>query len=195
MRVVVLYMARCPAASLDVWLAIFNTAYTACSTTRSSWITMLVKARPTAIVLTDHTNAVYSAASNGSSLFTSAEWQAGMQTTVSDLKASGAKIAILGDTITFNQVPAYCLAANPSNVQACSSPYPNPAKPDQQVAERSAAAAEKVPYIDPNKWLCTSTTCSPVIGNFVAYYDSFHISCTYAAYLSGVLGTALVKVI
>jgi hypothetical protein len=48
-----------------------------------------------------------------------------------------------------------------------------------------------VAYVNPQPWLCTSKKCSPVIGSYVAYWDSFHITVPYAAYLTGVLGTAL----
>jgi len=194
LKVIVLYMARCPAATLDVWLATFDSSYTACSRQRTAWLAEINQLHPVTVLLADYTVGVYSAASNGSQLFTSAEWQAGMETTITDLAPSNAKLAVLGDSVTFNIAPPLCLADYP-NVQMCDTPNPNPAKPGQQAAERAAASAANVLYVDPTKWLCTSTACSPVVGNFIVYYDAFHLSCTYAAFLSGVLQAALNKVL
>ena len=195
LKVIVLYLARCPAASLDVWLAAYDMSYTQCTAVRSGWITSLNALHPVTVLLTDYTYGVDTAASSGTQTFTSAQWQAGMQTTITDLKPSKAKLAILGDIDTFNIPPPECLAAYPAQVQTCAVADPNPLRPGQQTAERAAAAAEKTLYVDPTKWLCTKTTCEPVIGSLIVYYDAFHISCKYAAYLSGVLQTALTKVL
>ena len=70
-----------------------------------------------------------------------------------------------------------------------------PDRPGQQAAESAAAKAEKALYVDPTKWICTPTICSPIVGNFVVYFDAYHFTATYAAYLSGVLQTALKKVL
>lgn len=195
LKVIVLFLARCPAASLDVWLAAYDTPYALCSTMRTSWIAAINKLHPQTVLLSDHTNSVYTAASDGSQLFTSAQWQAGEETTITDLHASKAKIAVLGDFVTFDVAPPQCLASYPTDVQKCASPNPNPDKPNLESAESAAARAEKVLYVDPTKWLCTSTSCSPVIGSYIVYYDAFHLTCTYAAYLSGVLQSALKKVL
>ena len=34
-----------------------------------------------------------------------------------------------------------------------------------------------------------------MIGSFIVYYDTFHLTCSYAAYLSGVMQTALKRVL
>jgi len=195
LKVIVLYLARCPAASLDVWLTPYDHDYTACNTERTSWIASINKLRPVTVLLADHTNGVVTAASGGKQPFTSAQWQSGMEATITDLHPSRAKIAVLGDAVTFDRSPNLCLADSPTQTQTCDAANPNPDRPGQQAAEKAAAKAEKALYVDPTKWLCTSTICSPIVGNFIVYYDAFHFSCTYAAYLSGVLQTALKKVL
>ncbi len=196
LKVIVLFMALCPAASVDdVWLADYHSDYTACTTQRTTWITAIDKLHPVTVLLADHTANVYTAASGGTVPFTSAAWQAGMETTITDLHPSKAKIAIIGDSVTFDRSPNLCLADSPTAVQSCAAANPNPDHPGQQAAEEAAAKAEGVLYVDPTKWMCTSTVCSPVVGNYIEYYDAYHFSCTYAAYLSGVLQTALKKVL
>lgn len=195
LKVIVLYLPRCPAASLDVWLPVYDKDYTACTSQRTTWIAAINKLHPVTVLLADHTNSVYTGASGGTQPFTSAQWQAGMETTIADLHPSKAKIAILGDSVTFDRSPNLCLADSPTEVQICDVANPNPDRPGQQAAEEAAAKAEKALYVDPTKWICTSTKCSPIVGNFVVYYDAYHFSCTYDAYLSGVLQTALKKVL
>jgi SGNH domain (fused to AT3 domains) len=195
LKVSVLYLARCPAATLDVWLTIYNQDYTACNSERTAWITAINKIHPVTVLLADHTNGVFTGASGGTQTFTSAAWQTGMETTIVDLRPSKAKIAVLGDSVTYDRSPNLCLADSPDATQTCDAANPNPDRPGQQAAELAAAKAEKVLYVDPTKWLCTATLCSPIVGNFIVYYDAYHLSCTYAAYLSGVLQTALRKVL
>jgi hypothetical protein len=194
LRVVLLYLAQCPAASLDVWAQFGNKPYTQCSTDRSTWITDLNGLKPKVVVLAERTYGVYSAASGGTATFTDAQWEAGLEATITGLAPSKAKVVVLGDIVTLQGSPEACLASNPTNVQACSVPDPNPSRPNHEPAEQTAAKAEGSLFVNPGPWLCT-TTCSVVIGSFIAYYDEFHISSQYAAYLSGVLQTALKKVL
>lgn len=194
LKVVLLYLPVCPAATLDVWSSTYHAPYKGCTTTRSAWIEDLNKLHPAAIVLAERTYGIYSAASGGTQLFTDAQWTQGLETTIATLQPSGAKIAVLGDIITFDSPVPACLAAHPSAVQLCSVPAPNSARPNHQGAEKAAAKAEKVLFVNPMPWLCT-TTCSPVIGKYIAYYDQYHVSVTYDAYLSGVLQTALKSIL
>ena len=63
LKVIVLYLARCPAATLDVWLTTFNKDYTGCTTQRMAWIASIDKLHPVTVLLADHTNGVYTGAS------------------------------------------------------------------------------------------------------------------------------------
>ena len=69
---------------------------------------------PVTVLLTDHTNAVHTGASGGTLPFTSAQWQAGLETTITDLHPSKAKIAILGDSVTFDRSPNCASPTTPS---------------------------------------------------------------------------------
>jgi hypothetical protein len=70
---------------------------------------------------------------------------------------------------------------------------PNPKEKGLEAAELAAAKAAKSTYINPTSWLCTTKRCSPVIGNYIAYWGADHVSVTYSRYLSTVMGTALTK--
>jgi hypothetical protein len=101
-------------------------------------------------------------------------------------------VAVIGDINTMNESTPQCLAAYPSAVQKCASPYPNtePTNANQNVAEQAAAKKEGVHYLSTSKWLCT-TTCSPIVGNMIVYLNNWHITATYAAFLSKVMATDL----
>ena len=195
LKIILLYLAQCPAAYLAVWSTYKNTAYPQCSVSRTNWIAELNALHPKAILLAERTYGIYSLASSGTQTFTDAQWTAGLETTITDLKPSKAKIAVIGDIQTFNTSPPVCLTAYTTAVQNCAVPNPNTTKVNHAGAEQAAAKAEGVLFVNPVPWLCTAKSCSPVIGTFIAYYNQFHISCMYAAYLSGVLSTALKSVL
>jgi hypothetical protein len=134
--------------------------------------------RPFAVLVSNKT---YAAA------FTPAQWRAGMEAT---LKAIGGNVAIIGDVQQLNLQPAPCLATNPTAAQKCSVANPNLKSPGLESAERAAARAEKAKYVDPTPWLCAKK-CSVVIGNFIVYWNSGHVTVAYASYLSRVMSAAL----
>jgi hypothetical protein len=151
-------------------------------------IAQIRKLAPAVVLIADRTSDIPGA---NNVLTTNAAWKTGEETTISSLKAKATKLAVIGDITALTDVPPECLAAYPRAVQRCSAPNPNPKTHQHFAAETAAATYEAVPYLNPQSWLCTSTTCSAVVGSMVAYYDQFHVTATYAEYLSGVWGSAL----
>lgn len=194
LKVILLYLDLCPAATVSVWTAAYG-QYTTCTTDRAAWISALDKARPLTIILSDRTSGLLDGTTNGQTAITSSEWLSGMETTLEGLAPSHANLVIIGDIVAQNQAPAECLSANPTSVQTCSSSNPNPSRPGMQSAEKAAATAEHATYVNPIPWLCTATKCSEVVGPYISYSDPYHVSSEYSAYLSGVLQTALRKVL
>src|SRR5271170_7111528 len=149
LKVIVLWLPVCPAASLSVWLTAAHGPYTSCSTTRSSWISSINALHPTTVLLAERTWGIYTAASGGTKSFTSAQWQAGLQSTITDLSPSKARIAVLGDFVMLNAPVPTCLATHPSDVQECATPNPNTVRPGLQAAEKAAAKATGVLFVNP----------------------------------------------
>jgi len=188
-KVVVLTTLGCPAATVSIWLSPSQGYYTGCDANRTKEINLLVGLKPAYILIAERT---VHWKSSPTAYFTNQQWEEGMLTTLSMLKPSGAKLVVVGDLTYMDIPPPQCLATYPTNVQRCSNKSPNPRKVNQNhsSAEKAAAEAEGAAFINPVPWLCTKT-CAPVIGNMVAYWDSFHMSNTYAAYLSNAMGSAL----
>lgn len=181
-----IWSTGCPAATLTV------RGNTTCNAWRSSEILLINKEKPKLVILSERTTDVPSVSG---SLYTSAQWKAGLKETIALLKTSTTKIAIIGDNASFANAssPVTCLSRFPTSVQTCATPLVNPSPEwaDQQAAEKAAASAEHVTFINPTPWLCPKLSCSPIIGKYVVYFDWSHVTATYSAYLSTVMGNKL----
>ena len=181
LKIVLLGLNGCPVVDINLT----GSNYAGCNQNRTQVFAVINALHPKAVLLADRTVG---------SLFTVKQWQAGMSATIHAIKPSGAHVVIIGDIQQFNASPPECLAAYPTNVQAkCSIPNPNPKLKGLEPAELAAAIAAKDLYVNPVHWLCTATKCSPVIGDFIAYWGADHVSVTYARYLSKVMGLTLHK--
>ena len=180
-RVVLLWMAGCPAANVSVLNPNGHLVDTACNAFRRSSLKLVQGLAPSLVLTANRTANVVGA--NGR-LVPGSAWQAGLAATLSTLLADKLKVAVIGDVSPLSSPAAQCLASYPTTVQQrCSSPNPNPGLHTQLKAEVAAARAEGVPYLNPVPWLCTKV-CSPIVGRYAAYYDWQHVAATYAAYLS-----------
>jgi hypothetical protein len=182
-RFVLVWEPGCPSATIDVWDGATHSTNVQCNTWRAQAIVAIRRRAPALVLLASRTSDIPGA---GNVPTSDAAWQAGLETTIAALRTATTKVAVVGDVTVFSpKVLPQCLAAYPTAVQSCSVSNPNGKTRQHFAAERAAASAEHVPYVNPRKWLCTAV-CSPVIGTMVAYFDTFHVTATYAEYLSGV---------
>lgn len=192
-RLVLFWMAGCPAADLTVYNPIPLTPYPAgpyyaCNTFRTHAIASIKKLRPTLVLMSNRTSLIYA---TKTAYFTDAQWQAGVKKTVGMLKSAKIKLAIIGDTPYMPQPMPSCLDAYPTSVQTCAAPNPNPAAHNHVAAEQKEAKTLRIGYVNTLPWLCTKTVCSAVIGNFLVYLDESHVDETYAAFLTNVMKAAI----
>ena len=179
-RLVLMWKPGCPAASLSVWNPSSHSILSSCDTYRATSLAQISRLNPALVLLSNRTTNMYGAHRKR---FTSAQWQSGLEHTIAALKTKSTAVAVIGDITAFTVELPNCLAAYPTHVQHCSAPNPNVLSVPRVVAERAAAAAQSVHYIDPRPWLCKKR-CSPVIGSMAAYFDSLHVSAVYAEYLT-----------
>ncbi len=169
-----------------------NAYNTGCDTWRTKTIKKIQSKKPTLVLLAERTSYILS---GPNTLVTDAEFRAGLTTSMTEIKRSGAKVLMLGDNPPFANYldPTGCVAQHPKAVQQCSAPLRTsaPLWRDRHRAEASVAAANGVTFFDSTKWICGKKSCSPIIGNMVVYRDWSHISTTYSAYLSDVIGEAM----
>jgi SGNH domain (fused to AT3 domains) len=187
-RLVLVWEPGCPAATVSVWSTPMHSINGSCNRFRTSMISRIKKLDPILVLLADRTSDIPGADNQPT---TAKDWQTGLERTIVDLKSTTTSVVVVGDITVFSPlVLPECMAADPTSIQTCSVNNPNGKTRQQFAAEKAAARKEEVKYINPQPWLCT-TICSPVIGNMVAYFDTFHVSATYAEFLSGVWGAAL----
>lgn len=188
-QVHLVWMIGCPAAEVDVNV---TSAGLSCTTWRTSMLATIKAQNPNLVIFAERTTDV-DLASGG--LVTPAEWTAGLEASIDAVQSRTTKVAVIGDNPAYVLAasPVPCLAEHPTAVQECatSTTGPNATWTDDEPAEKAAATATKATFIDPTPWLCSGTSCSPIIGKYAVYFDWSHITATYAAYLSGVMGTKL----
>lgn len=162
---------------------------TGCDLFRDAAIKEIVRIAPDVIVVTSGT--FFQRTGRSTSDFAKAdEWQTGLEGVLHDLTASGARLIVLGDLPVLEQPAPECLAAHAADVSACATSRDKALENVYHDAERAAAGSADATYIDPTSWFCTET-CTPIVGETLVYRNKFHISATYAAYLSGVVRLAI----
>lgn len=179
LRLVVLGKNECPVVSL----ALNAKKFPDCVAMTATVIKVINQLKPLAVILADRT------VGTG---YKAAQWQAGMTATITAIAPSHARVVLIGDIQEFDYSPLACVAEHVNAIKRnCTMKNPDSKLPGLESAERASANANHDLYINTTPWLCTTTNCSPVLGNFVGYWDRDHVTVSYAAYLSGVMATAL----
>jgi len=188
-KLVVLTKASCPAADLDVYDYQRNVPYVECSKFHQFAIARAKQLKPAILVLASLARGI-GLASNFHYQVTNAQWQAGLAKTLLAIPAQ--KKVIIGDIpfLGVNGGPD-CLAANESNVQACSDSEAAATSQLKVSAEEAAAAQTHATYINTTPWFCAQSRCYAVIGNYDVYSDPAHITVTYSMFLSRALQASL----
>ena len=156
-----------------------------CTLWHASIITRIKKLDPDLIVLS---SSDYLQHDGNDLLMTNKEWEAGMEKW---LPAHGHAQRRGGHPREHPLPDPECAdlpGGEPHQRPVLSSPKRIAAPASAAVADIAAAEARHVLYVDVLPWIC-SATCSPIIGSVLVSEDRFHITQTYAEYLTGVLAT------
>ena len=194
-RITALFNTQCSPAAVDV-LTTSEQIGSTCGAWRDATLKNIASLKPTIILVAESTYRRQNA--DGSPVSTST-WSTGLLSTLTQLKSSGAKVALIGDNPTFQNSPTACLKQHATNVQVCTkNPAKQPAEYQYMVeAETNAASSAGVGYIDTTKWFCkvsrTSTLCPAIIANMLPYSDASHVSLTYSHYLAAALHSAVLN--
>ena len=118
-------------------------------------------------------------------------WEEGLNRLVLQLRAIGARVAVLSDVAVHAQSVPACLEAHPNDQIACATPTVNAILVPHQLTEQKVAQASGATYVDVRPWLCTRTGCPAVVNGIVTDFDDSHLTATYSRYLGHALGLAL----
>jgi hypothetical protein len=192
LKLQVLWSPGCPAATVSITPEIPGDI--TCPTWRSAAIALINQEKPRAVIVSERTTDVV--ASDGVTVLSAADWSTGLETTLSELRHTGRSLVVIGDVPAYEPefFPASCLTQYPTSLQThCQTTVARTSATWQShgTAEHTAATASGATFINPIPWLCHDNACSIVIGKYVVYSAWIHITVTYAAYLSGVMGVHL----
>ena len=193
-KIIIAYRYECQPAEVDVQPPPGQPTGTACATWRANTIQTIVRAKPKVIVVAEST---FRLKTTDGAVMNTVTWSMGLLSVLTQLKASDAKMVLIGDNPGFQINPPGCLAQNQTNVQNCTrNPTTQPAEyQTQSAAEANAASVSGIGYVDTTKWFCTvtstTTLCPALINGMIPYFDWAHITLTYSQYLTTVLKTAV----
>jgi hypothetical protein len=177
----------CPAPMLLFYDRPANRQNTECDAYRTASVQVIKALHPAVVVVT---SASFEQAITKDKNATSDMWQTGMTATLDALKDPSIRLVVLGDMPVLEQTNPECLAAHLSDIQQCGSTREQALASVFTAAERAAAAATGADYIDVSDWFCNER-CSPIIAGRQVYRNRFHITATYATFVSGALADAL----
>ncbi len=186
-RLKAFYLPGCPAPALTFWSRQTGSPDLACNRFRDDAIAAIRALHPAMAIVTSATGG--QPVGRGESA-TASQWQSGLEATLRRLGQPGTQLVVMGDIPVLAEDDATCLAAHLDDVAACTT-VPKQAESDLLLgAERAAARAEHARYVATARWECAAT-CVPIVASMRVYNDQYHLSATYAAYLSGAVQTAL----
>ncbi len=115
-------------------------------------------------------------------------WIDSLTRTVSRLRATGAKVLVLGPIADPHTTVPTCLSDHLDDVAACSPPRALGVNGAGVAAEQAATTAGGGHYADLTPLFCTAERCPVIIGNELVYRDDNHVTIEYAQTLAPVIG-------
>jgi len=181
-KVVIYAKQSCPAEPYVHIDPKYNTRYTQCEKWRDTAYQQIEAMKPKAIIL--------------SSLVWDDLKAAAIANVTKRFLAQGIKVVALGNAPRPSENMPECLSEHENNVQACTQQRSKATyRPDLREIRREASVGAGAMFIDPMSWFCTATKCPAVINNISVYADGYHMSGTYAAWISPKLEAALAPVL
>jgi peptidoglycan/LPS O-acetylase OafA/YrhL len=184
-RLVTLTKSACTPADLTVYNGTYKRAYTECDAWREKAFEQIAAAHPALVVLAMSRSYILV---DGSTTATVVErpdlWDAGIAASLARLVPLADHVALIGDTPRSKVDPPVCLSKHLDNVLACATPSSSAIDPKRTAADRAVAAAAGATFIDPTPWVCPTEPCPVVIGNYLVFRDSHHLTTPFSEALA-----------
>jgi peptidoglycan/LPS O-acetylase OafA/YrhL len=180
--------SACTPASLTVYNAQVDRAYTECDQWRQQVFARIAHEKPTLVVVS--TSRVYQLMVGGQQVSAADRpdlWTRGLTKTMQTLAASATHVVLLGDTPRSVGDPPGCLSQHMGNSLACATPYSQAVDLGQVTLETGVANTTGTTFVDPTSWVCRTDPCPAIYGRFLIYRDQGHLTKTYASGLSSQL--------
>ena len=177
-----LTMSSCWPADIPAWNATTHKLMTNCAIWRNNTLKQIVNLHP-AIILVSGTRGFATVGADKKVLkgdARAAAWRAGMKRTIVRLKLASKHVYLIGDTPASMLDPVLCLSVNPESVLGCSTPVELAISTTWLAQEKSVADSEKISWIDPTLWICSTDPCPPIVGSILIYVDGGHLTAGFA---------------
>ena len=190
-RLEALTKVTCPPVELSIFSPDLGRQYRECDQWRANMLQRIRVERPALVVLgtARHYSDLYHFKIYGP------QWTSGLAKEVKEIRATGARVVVLGPAPKPTLDVPDCLSAHLSNAVACLSSRSDAVNAAGVRAERQAVLGAGGSYLDITPWLCTQQSCAVMVGNLLAYRDDNHLSTTFTRWVSPVLGSALQETI
>ncbi|HYK94617.1 MAG TPA: acyltransferase family protein [Candidatus Dormibacteraeota bacterium] len=189
-KVVVLVKTSCTYA--DVTTVSVSGPKTVCDAWRSTALARIAADRPAMVIVSANHRAppiVGGVVLAGGAATTAMQGAAAR--TLADLRATGASVVVIADTPQVPWDPADCLSRYADHVIRCALQRDVALDPAWLVAERAAATGAGATFVDAAAWACPSDPCPAIIGRYVVYADTNHLTRPFVAALTSRLDAAL----
>jgi hypothetical protein len=111
-------------------------------------------------------------------------WDAGIAASLARLEASADHVVLIGDTPRSSVDVPVCLSAHVDHVLACATPSRTAIDAKRTADDRALAAAAGATFVDPGPWVCPSEPCPAVIGSYLVFRDSHHLTTPFSTALA-----------
>ncbi len=187
-RLLVWTKATCPPVDVTIVSPDLGRTYSECDEWRTEVTSLIVATHPVLVVLgiAPNYDPLYDVTQDGP------QWLAGLSRSITALRASGAKVLVLGPVESPDWVVPDCLSAHLDDVQACDvTPTESHAGPGlvgydnaDMIAEQAAVVRAGGTFVNVKPWFCAAGTCPVIVDNLLVFRDNSHITVAYAAFLA-----------
>jgi hypothetical protein len=174
----------CPLMNLRIVYPRLHREYSECEQWRDQIIARLQTEHPRLVVL--GMSRLYGAGYGFKSY--DAAWVESLKLLVGQLRATGAKVLVLGPVPDPRSTVPTCLSAHLDDATACSPMRSVAMNRSGIAAEAAATGAGGGRYADVTQLFCTADRCPVIIGNTLVYRDDNHATMEYTRLLAPVLG-------
>jgi hypothetical protein len=196
-RLLSLTMSACTPADIQAWNGSWNRVMPNCPIWRKQSIAELVRVHPDIIVVagTRGFATVDNSGQVATGDFRTRMWIQGMKRTFKQLVPAAGHVIYLADLPSAGVVPPVCLSAHMKSILACATPVDQAISYPWLNTEITTAASMGADFIDPERWVCPTSPCLPVLGNLLVYRDQGHLTATFAGALWKKMEQAVLRAI
>jgi peptidoglycan/LPS O-acetylase OafA/YrhL len=189
-RVLGMYKAECPVPTTTIWAASTSQAggrepYPQCAEWRENALARINEMHPTAVILAYHEANTTQSGWGGN-----APWLAGLRRSLTELGKAGAPIIQIGNNPGLPEDPGLCLSRPGAEPARCVGGYLDRSR---VTAELALVRSMGGTGIDIAPWFCVKDRCPAVVGRWLAYSNSGHISAQFVRTLAPLVAARLRK--